>query len=146
MATAIKNIDNLTIPELKSLVEQGGKFGMFEYTISIILATFKNPTDIYFIRPGESTTSYSIGSTILTFFLGWWGFPWGPIYSIGSLYTNLSGGKDVTSAVMQELLANYTAQQNAAGIGQNYNIPETQNTNSAANHNNDNPPQYNIPS
>jgi hypothetical protein len=28
-----------------------------------------------------------------TWALGWWGFPWGPIYSIQALWTNMSGGK-----------------------------------------------------
>ena len=40
-----------------------------------------------------------LGFTALTFVLGWWGIPWGPIYSIGSLGTNLSGGKDVTKEI-----------------------------------------------
>jgi hypothetical protein len=31
----------------------------------------------------------------LTSLLGWWGIPWGPIYSIQSLVTNFRGGKQV---------------------------------------------------
>ena len=29
--------------------------------------------------------------------LGWWGFPWGFIYTPAVLVTNLKGGRDVTS-------------------------------------------------
>jgi hypothetical protein len=38
--------------------------------------------------------------TLLTIVLGWWGIPWGPVYSIQSLVVNLKGGKDVTAEVM----------------------------------------------
>jgi hypothetical protein len=30
---------------------------------------------------------------------GWWGIPWGPIYTVQSNYNNSRGGKDVTQAV-----------------------------------------------
>lgn len=41
--------------------------------------------------------------TLLTFFVGWWGIPWGPIYSIGAFITNFKGGKDVTNEVLAAL-------------------------------------------
>jgi hypothetical protein len=30
---------------------------------------------------------------------GWWGIPWGPIFSIQSLITNFKGGKDLTAEI-----------------------------------------------
>jgi hypothetical protein len=33
---------------------------------------------------------------VVSFFLGWWGIPWGIFYTAESLYTNFTGGKDVT--------------------------------------------------
>jgi hypothetical protein len=62
--------------------------------------TFKRPTDVYFIRAGEGTVGKSIGFTLVSLVVGWWGIPWGPIYTIGSLFTNLSGGKNVTNEVI----------------------------------------------
>lgn len=32
-------------------------------------------------------------ASAITWLLGWWGFPWGPIYSIQAIFTNLFGGK-----------------------------------------------------
>lgn len=32
-------------------------------------------------------------ATAHTWLLGWWGFPWGPIYTLSALFTNLVGGK-----------------------------------------------------
>ena len=106
---SIKNIEGLTVDELNRELRNGGKFVVYEYCISIIVMTFKRGSDVYFVKAGESTIKNHIGLTILTFLLGWWGIPWGPIYSIGALYTNLSGGKDVT----QEILASMNNRSHA---------------------------------
>jgi hypothetical protein len=37
---------------------------------------------------------------LLSFVLGWWGIPFGLIYTVQSIYRNLSGGIDHTAAVM----------------------------------------------
>jgi hypothetical protein len=84
-------------------IDNGGKFVVYQYTISVIFLTFKRPSDIYFIRAGESAVKRGLVWSILTFFVGWWGFPWGPVYSIGSLYRNFSGGRDITPEIRWSL-------------------------------------------
>lgn len=102
----IKNLNpNITTAELKQKVAAGAKFVYFEYTVSIIAATFKRPTSIYFIDANESTAKHSWHLSTLTGVLGWWGIPWGPIYTIGTFVTNFGGGKDVTNEVMSKLIA-----------------------------------------
>jgi hypothetical protein len=103
---SIKNIEGLTVGQVNSLIDQGGKFVMYQYTISVLVMTFRRSSDIYFIRYGENATVKGLGFTCLTAVLGWWGIPWGPIYSIGSLYTNLSGGKNVTEEVLMSINGN----------------------------------------
>jgi hypothetical protein len=137
---SIKNIENLTVPQIQSMVNQGGKFVIFQYTISILVMTFKRSSDIYFIKPGEGTIGYSWGFTLINLILGWWGIPWGPIYTIGALFTNLGGGKDFTSEVMHDLLTRH-AQQTATTQMPSYNVPGTP----PANNNNNNNSPYNIP-
>jgi hypothetical protein len=39
----------------------------------------------------------------ITLVMGWWGIPWGPIFSITSLVTDFGGGKDVTQEVLASL-------------------------------------------
>jgi hypothetical protein len=102
----IIGLDGMTHAQLAEEIERGGRFVMFEYCFSIIIMTFKQSTSIYFVRAGESTIKYSIWSTISTLLFGWWGIPWGPIYSIAALFTNFSGGRDVTDEVMQHIIAN----------------------------------------
>jgi hypothetical protein len=36
--------------------------------------------------------------------LGWWGLPWGLIWTPMAIYKNLTGGIDVTSTVCQQLI------------------------------------------
>jgi len=102
----IKNIEGLTVDEINRELSNGAKFVVFQYCFSIILMTFKRGSDIYFIKAGESTIKYSIGFTLITFFFGWWGIPWGPIYSIGALFSNLTGGKDITQEVLNSMNSN----------------------------------------
>ena len=96
----IRNIENLRTDELKRELENGARFVVFEYCISIIVMTFRRSSDVYFIRSNEATIKHSWGFTLLTLVLGWWGIPWGPIYSIASLFTNISGGKNVTAEIL----------------------------------------------
>lgn len=99
----IKNIEGLSVDEINRELNNGAKFVVFQYCISIVIMTFKRGSNVYFIRQGESTINFSLGFTLITLFLGWWGIPWGPIYSIGSIYNNIRGGKDVTQEVLDQL-------------------------------------------
>ena len=94
-------MEGMSNDDINRELSNGGKFVVFQYCISILVMTFRRSSDIYFIRAGESTIKHSIGFTLLTFFIGWWGFPWGPIYTIGALVTNFSGGKDITADVLK---------------------------------------------
>lgn len=43
--------------------------------------------------------------TFISRIVGWWGFPWGPIYTVQSIFVNLGDGKDVTDEVIQAMQA-----------------------------------------
>lgn len=100
----IKNIDGLSVSQIRDMVQQGGKFVVFPYTVSFILMTLKRSSDIYFIKANENTFKYSYGFVFLNLIVGWWGIPWGPIYTIGSVYHHAVGGKDLTQAVLTHLI------------------------------------------
>ena len=99
----IKGIENMGGNEINFELQRGARFVIFQYCISLVIVTFKRPSNIYFIKSGEGTAGKSIGFTLLSLVLGWWGIPWGPIYTIGSVYTNIRGGKDVTQEVIASL-------------------------------------------
>lgn len=99
----IRGIADLTVDQLNFELQRGGKFVLFQYCVSALVVTFKRPSDIYFIRAGESSFSKSIGFTLLALVAGWWGIPWGPVYTVQSVHNNLRGGKNVTAEVIASL-------------------------------------------
>ena len=104
MGSKIKNIEGMSNAEIKDEISRGGKFVYFTYTVSILIMTFKRPTDIYFVKADEATLKYSAPYLLLSLVAGWWGIPWGPIYTIGSIATSFKGN-DITSVVMSDLTA-----------------------------------------
>ena len=96
----IKNIEGLSVAQIKELVSQGAEFVYFPYTVSFVLMTLKRTSSIYFIRPYEGKFKYSYKHFGVNALFGWWGIPWGPKYTMQAIRTNLKGGKDVTDEVM----------------------------------------------
>lgn len=99
----INGIVNLSGVELSAELQKGGRFVMYEYAISILIMTFYRSSNITFIKADENGMVKGLGFTFLTFLLGWWGIPWGPIRSIQAVATNLKGGKDVTDRVVSAM-------------------------------------------
>ena len=97
---SIIGLQGLSNDEINQELQNGARFVVFEYCISIIVLTFKRGSAVHFIRAGEGTFLKSLGYTLVSLLLGWWGFPWGPIYTISTVSTNLSGGRDVTPQVL----------------------------------------------
>jgi hypothetical protein len=42
-------VEGLSLQEVQEEVNRGGKFVIFNYCFSVVVLTFKRPTDIYFI-------------------------------------------------------------------------------------------------
>jgi hypothetical protein len=98
MATKIRGIEGMKYGELDFEIQRGAKFVLFQYCISVVVLTFRRPSDICFLRQGENAAVKGLPFTLLSLVAGWWGIPWGPIYTIQSVYNNSRGGKDVTQA------------------------------------------------
>src|SRR5258708_20875347 len=89
--------------EITFELQRGGKFISYRYCVSVVIMTFRRGSDIYFIRSGDSRLAKGLPWTLLSLVAGWWGIPWGPIFTIQSLYINLRGGNDVTYEVANAL-------------------------------------------
>jgi hypothetical protein len=109
----IHGIEGLSAREVNRELAQGARFVLFHYCISLFLVTFRRASDIYFVRAGESAVAKGVWGTVVSFFAGWWGIPWGPIYTIGAFITNFRGGKDLT----QEVVAMFNQASAEAGAG-----------------------------
>lgn len=100
---SIEGLEGLSVEKLEEELRKGGEFVVFEYCISIILMTFKRTSDVYFIKNGESAFWRSFPYILISLFFGWWGIPWGPIYTISSIYNNFQGGRNVTYLVVEKV-------------------------------------------
>lgn len=85
---------------LQQEINQGGKFVVYQFCVSILVITFKRSSNIYFISHEQNAVVKGLPYTLLSLALGWWGIPWGPIYTIQSVWVNFKGGKDVTQEVL----------------------------------------------
>ena len=101
--TKILGIEGLSPDQLRFELQRGGRFVVFQYCVSVLILSFKRSSPIYFVRSGENPAGKGIRYTLLTAVAGWWGIPWGPIFSVQTIYRNLSGGKDVTNEVAAAL-------------------------------------------
>lgn len=104
----IRGIEGLSADQVDFELKRGAKFVIFYYCISLVVVTFKRTSDIYFVKPGESTPSAGLICSIVCLLLGIWGIPFGIIWSISSIITNLRGGKNVTQEVVASLNRNST--------------------------------------
>ena len=99
----IIGIENMSPEQLKGEVAAGGRFVIYQYCISVIVISFKRGSDIYFIRPGDNAVTKGLLFTLCSLVLGWWGIPWGPIWTIATIVTNSRGGRDVTADVVRSM-------------------------------------------
>jgi hypothetical protein len=88
---------------LQQELQQGGKFVMYQYCISLLIITFRRSSNIYFISHEDNAVVKGLPFTLLSLVLGWWGIPWGPIFTIQAIWVNFSGGKDVTQEVLASI-------------------------------------------
>lgn len=95
----IIGVEGIAVADLEQELQRGARFVIYQYCISIVVMTFKRGTDIYFVRADQNRVVRGLPWTLLSLLLGWWGIPWGPIYTIQALYLNLGGGRDVTDQV-----------------------------------------------
>ena len=89
--------------ELQQELQQGGRFVVYQYCVSVLILTFKRPSNVYLIRHEENAVVKGLPFTLLSLVLGWWGIPWGPIYTIQSIWVNFKGGRDVTNEILASM-------------------------------------------
>src|SRR5712692_6542860 len=69
--------------------EAGGRLVVYEYCISLLVITLRRTSRAYRLRPGESGRWQGLPYTLVSLLLGWWGIPWGILYTPVVVLTNL---------------------------------------------------------
>jgi hypothetical protein len=107
----IRGIEKLTWREIDAKLAAGYRFVHYEYCISLVLLTIRRPSSIFLLKPGEKGVVHGLPYVLLSLLLGWWGLPWGVIYTPAAIFLNLGGGHDVTTKVRLFLEATGRADQ-----------------------------------
>jgi hypothetical protein len=66
-----------------------------DVVLSFLLASFKIPIQRLVSDTG-SDRGLRLGSGLVTFVFGWWGIPWGPIWTVKALAKNMRSSSDVS--------------------------------------------------
>jgi hypothetical protein len=106
----IKGIDDLSPAEIENELRAGGRFVYYQYCISLLLVTLRQPSSIVFLRARDRGVVRGLPWCLVSLLLGWWGLPWGLIYTPMVILSNLAGGTDVTLEV-RRLLAQQVWQE-----------------------------------
>src|SRR5580765_1475741 len=85
----IQGIEGMSSDRLQFEIQRGAKFVVYQYAISVLVMSFRRSSDIFFIPAGESSITKGLPWSLISLVAGWWGIPWGPIFTIQSLVTNL---------------------------------------------------------
>jgi hypothetical protein len=93
----------MSVAELREAVAAGASFVCFQFCISCLVLSFKRSSPIILVRAGESAVAKGWSYSLISLFAGWWGIPWGPIWTLMTVAQNLSGGTDLTAPVMAAL-------------------------------------------
>jgi len=98
--TGIDGFDHLSDDEVSRELENGARFVIYSYCISIVVLTFKQSSSVHFVRADESRFLKGLPYTLISLVVGWWGFPFGLIYTPWCIISNCAGGTDVTDEML----------------------------------------------
>jgi hypothetical protein len=84
-----QSIDPITCSSCGAVSAQP-RYVIFWYVISLLLVTSRRTMQGVFCPSCAPKKAFQ--ASAITWLLGWWGFPWGPIWTIGALYRNLLNG------------------------------------------------------
>jgi hypothetical protein len=99
----IVGLDGMSDEEFNDELQNGAKFVVYSYCISVIILSFKQPSAIQFVRGHESRFLKGFPYTLISLVTGWWGIPFGIIYTIWCIAANSAGGTDVTAEVLDAM-------------------------------------------
>lgn len=93
--------EDLTMDELQNKISNGARFIIFQYCISILFAvSLRRFSPAILIEDSAILSRRQRKYNILSLIFGWWGIPWGPIYTVKSINLNKKGGLDITDDIL----------------------------------------------
>jgi hypothetical protein len=103
MGNNMELLNNMSLQEMREEINKGARFVIFPWCVSIVVMTFRRSSGVHFFKSGQSSLPTAFKYILISLLFGWWGIPWGPIYTVSSLLTNFSGGKNITKEMLEEM-------------------------------------------
>jgi len=97
-------VNSRAYSEATRVLPEGGRMVVYEFCISLVFITLRRTSSLTVLRPGERGIIRGLPYCLLSLLFGWWGLPWGVIYTPLTILTNLRGGFDVTPQFREDLL------------------------------------------
>lgn len=98
----LENFKKLSPQMQQSLVDGGGRFLVFTYCYSYVVSTHRKPSKVFFVSANEPAIFSGFPYLLISLVCGWWGVPWGPIYTIQAIF-NAFSGVDFTESACHDL-------------------------------------------
>ncbi|MBI4465760.1 MAG: hypothetical protein HY647_13735 [Acidobacteria bacterium] len=73
------------------LVNSQTEITQYQAVMSFLIISVKSPSRFYFVG-SEPTFATAATLTVISLIFGWWGIPWGPVYTFQAITSNLRGG------------------------------------------------------
>ncbi|MFG6488840.1 hypothetical protein ACG04R_19295 [Roseateles sp. BYS78W] len=103
MDIKINGAERLSAAELRQELQNGARVVAYGFCISIVVMSFKRGSGLYLLRAGEADWGRRLGFSVLSLVAGPWGIPWGPIWTVSTIFTNVGGGRDVSAELLAAL-------------------------------------------
>jgi hypothetical protein len=105
-ATQLSEFESWLTANSKEILSKGATYNgtritsqtemtQFMMTVSVIFLTSKFPSR-YYVAGRDNVVFSQLACTFATLLLGWWGIPWGPIYTVQTVIKNMSGGYKIS--------------------------------------------------
>jgi hypothetical protein len=102
---SLPRTENLLTAEENGEPSRDGRWVVFEYCISVVAVTLRRTSRPYYLEYAEWAWLRGLPYVGVSLLLGWWGVPWGVIYTPVTIFANLSGGCDITAQVREAACA-----------------------------------------
>jgi hypothetical protein len=94
---------SISSADFRTRVHKGCRCVRFESCYSFLLATIHRQSAVYLTESWQERYLRGLGYSLLTLLAGPWGVPWGIYFTVRAIWTNLTGGIDVTDEALASL-------------------------------------------
>lgn len=111
---AVSPLDRYLPPELPEAtsshpvvlsVMAGQRYVIYPYVASALIMTFRRSMgSVRVVETGQWPMGPLFGATAITTLFGWWGFPWGLVWSPAALFNLWRGGRDATKEILADVV------------------------------------------